>query len=149
MKLTRWSPARDLLRVQDELNRMVDRFFTPDLFEGSDMNVTAWVPNMDVAENKDQFTVSVELPGLKHDDVHVTLREGVLTIEGERKEEREQKDVQYHRYERRYGKFMRSFQLPTRVEDDKVSANFKDGILTIEIPKAEEVKPKEIKVKVS
>lgn len=149
MKLVRWNPARDLLKVQDEMNRMVDRFFSPDLFEESDFAAASWMPSMDVRENKDNFTVSLELPGLKKEDVKLTFREGTLTIEGERKQEEETGDVNIHRVERRYGKFLRSFQLPTQVQEGKIDAVFKDGILTIKVPKAEEVKPKEIEVKIS
>lgn len=149
MKLVRWSPARDLLNIQDEMNRVMDRFFSPELFEGSDFSTSRWLPNMDVQEDKDRFTISMELPGLSKDDVSLTVREGMLTIEGERKQEDEKEGVNYHRVERRYGKFLRSFQLPIRVQEDKIEAVFKDGILTVQIPKAEEVKPKQIAVKIA
>lgn len=149
MKLVRWSPARDLLNIQDEMNRVMDRFFSPELFEGSDFSTSRWLPNMDVQEDKDRFTISMELPGLSKDDVSLTVREGVLTIEGERKQEDEKEGVNYHRVERRYGKFLRSFQLPVRVQEDKIEAVFKEGVLTVQIPKAEEVKPKQIAVKIA
>lgn len=149
MKLVRWSPARDLLNIQDEMNRVMDRFFSPELFEGSDFSTSRWLPNMDVQEDKDRFTISMELPGLSKDDVSLTVREGMLTIEGERKQEDEKEGVNYHRVERRYGKFLRSFQLPVRVQEDKIEAVFKDGVLTVQIPKAEEVKPKQIAVKIA
>ena len=149
MKLVRWSPARDLLNIQDEMNRVMDRFFSPELFEGSDFSTSRWLPNMDVQEDKDRFTISMELPGLSKDDVSLTVREGMLTIEGERKQEEEKEGVNYHRVERRYGKFLRSFQLPVRVQEDKIEAVFKDGVLTVQIPKAEEVKPKQIAVKIA
>lgn len=149
MKLVRWSPARDLLNIQDEMNRVMDRFFSPELFEGSDFSTSRWLPNMDVQEDKDRFTISMELPGLSKDEVSLTVREGMLTIEGERKQEDEKEGVNYHRVERRYGKFLRSFQLPVRVKEDKIEAVFKDGVLTVQIPKAEEVKPKQIAVKIA
>lgn len=149
MKLVRWSPARDLLNIQDEMNRVMDRFFSPELFEGSDFSTSRWLPNMDVQEDKDRFTISMELPGLSKDDVSLTVREGMLTIEGERKQEDEKEGVNYHRVERRYGKFLRSFQLPVRVQEDKIEAVFKEGVLTVQIPKAEEVKPKQIAVKIA
>lgn len=149
MKLVRWSPARDLLNIQDEMNRVMDRFFSPELFEGSDFSTSRWLPNMDVQEDRDRFTISMELPGLSKDDVSLTVREGVLTIEGERKQEDEKEGVNYHRVERRYGKFLRSFQLPVRVQEDKIEAVFKEGVLTVQIPKAEEVKPKQIAVKIA
>lgn len=149
MKLVRWSPARDLLNIQDEMNRVMDRFFSPELFEGSDFSTSRWLPNMDVQEDRDRFTISMELPGLSKDDVSLTVREGMLTIEGERKQEDEKEGVNYHRVERRYGKFLRSFQLPVRVQEDKIEAVFKEGVLTVQIPKAEEVKPKQIAVKIA
>lgn len=149
MKLVRWSPVRDLLNIQDEMNRVMDRFFSPDLFEGSDFSTSRWLPSMDVQEDKERFTISMELPGLSKDDVSLTVREGMLTIEGERKQEDEKEGVNYLRVERRYGKFLRSFQLPVRVQEDKIEAVFKDGVLTVQIPKAEEVKPKQIAVKIA
>jgi HSP20 family protein len=149
MTLVRWNPARDYLKVQDEMNRMVDRFFSPDLFDEGVFGTSAWVPSMNVREDNDNFNISVELPGLSKDDVNLTLKDGTLTIEGERKQEEEKEGGNYHRVERRYGKFLRSFKLPMHVQDDKIEATFKDGILNIMLPKAEEVKPKQIEVKIS
>jgi HSP20 family protein len=148
MTLVRWNPSRDLLRIQDEMNRMVDRFFSPDLFEEGSFGGSNWLPSMNVQEDKDNFSIGLELPGLSKDDVKLTLSDGTLTIEGERKQEEEKEGVNYHRVERRYGKFLRSFKLPVHVKEDKVEATFKDGILKILVPKAEEVKPKQIEVKV-
>jgi HSP20 family protein len=149
MTLVRWNPVRDLYKIQDEMNQVMDRFFSPDLFEGSTIDTSAWIPSMDVREDKDNFAISMELPGLKKEDVKLTFKEGTLTVEGERKQEEETEDVNYHRVERRYGKFLRSFKLPTYVKEDKIEATFKDGILNIVVPKAEEVKPKQIQVKIS
>ncbi len=148
MKLAPWSPARDLLKIQDEMNRMVDRFFNPDEFFGSEFSA-GWLPSMDVMETKDSFKLTLELPGMKKDDVRITYKDDTLIVEGERKQEEESKDVNYHRVERRYGKFLRSFHIPTQVKSDQIEARFKDGVLTIEVPKTEEVKAKEIPVKVS
>lgn len=146
MALTRWNPAKDLLTFSDDMSHLMDRFFSPDLFSREDFG---WVPSMDVVENNDSFLLNLELPGLGKDDVHITLADGLLTVDGERKNESEEKDGNFHRIERRYGKFRRSFQLPVAVKGDKIEATFKDGLLTINIPKAEVVKPKQIDVKIS
>jgi len=108
-----------------------------------------WSPALDAFEDKDKYTVSIEVPGLKKDDLNVTVHDGVLTISGERKTEKDVKEGTVHRTERFYGKFSRSVSLPAEVRADKVSAAYKDGVLTVEVPKAEEAKPKTIEVKVS
>ncbi len=146
MSLVRWNPGKELFSIQNDMNRFMDRFFSPDLF---DQDSFGWVPSMDVSEDQDGFLMNMELPGLKKDDVNITLTDGLLTIEGERKSEIEKKDVNVHRVERRYGKFRRTFKLPVAVKGDKIDATFKDGLLTINIPKAEVAKPKQIDVKIS
>ncbi len=150
MKLERWNPALDLFKVHEDLGRMIDRFFTStDVVGGSFFDPSVeWLPGMDVMEDNDKFTITVELPGMKKDDVKITFRENTLVIEGEKKREEEKKDLNFHRVERHFGKFRRTFTLPTRVDDGKIDAKFKDGVLTITLPKAEEVKPKAIEVKV-
>jgi HSP20 family protein len=149
MLLDRINPTRDLFRVQDEMSRLIDQFLSTDLMGGRAIDTSFdWLPVMDVQEDKDKFTIHMDLPGLTKDDVNIYIRDNVLTIEGEKKREFEDKDVNYHRIERRYGKFKRSFTIPTRVEEGKIDARFKDGVLTIVLPKVEEVKPKAIEVKV-
>jgi len=148
MTLTRWNPARDLLGIADEMNRLVDSVLRTDTREASLFKGT-WTPAVDISEDKDNFYLHVELPGMKKEDVKVKFEEGLLTITGEKKTEREEKDVNYHRVERSYGKFERSFRVPTQVMNDKIEAKFENGVLQITLPKAEEVKPKEIEVKVS
>lgn len=142
MSLVRWNPINDLLNIHREM----DSFFSPDLFTG---NGNRWLPSMDVLENQDGFEISLDLPGLGKDDVNISYQEGTLTIEGERKQENEENRPNYHRLERRYGKFFRKIALPVAVKDDAISATFSDGVLRIEIPKAEAVKPKQIEVKVN
>jgi HSP20 family protein len=105
-----------------------------------------WSPALDAYEDKDKYTVSVELPGMKKEDIAVSVHDGVLTVSGERKSEKESKEGLVHRTERYYGKFTRSVSLPATVYADKVSAAYKDGVLTVEVPKAEEVRPKTIPV---
>ncbi len=150
MTIVKWRPFRDMVNFQEEMNRMFDRFYSHDSWDDQEeLSRSTWHPAMDISENKDEFVISAELPGLVKKDIQITFTNGTLKIEGERKKDTEEKDVNYHRVERTYGKFCRTFQLPTIVQQDKISADFKEGILNIRLPKAEEVKPKEIEVKIS
>lgn len=155
MSLVRWNPVRELatlpssiLEMQKEINRMFDRFFRGGVVDEGDLLSTMWMPAVDLIEKDDEFVAKVELPGVRKDDVKITLHDNTLTIRGEKKEEKETKDSSYHRIERTYGSFQRSFTLPTAVRQDKVEAEFRDGVLTITMPKAEEAKRKQIEVKV-
>lgn len=153
MSLIRWNPTRelttfptDLFNIQREINRMFDSFFRG--WRDEDTTVSTWSPAVDIAEQNDAYVVKVELPGVSKDDVKVTLENNVLTIRGEKKLEKEIKKEDYHRIERCYGSFNRSFTLPSTVKSEKIDATYKDGVLTITLPKAEEAKPKQIEVKV-
>jgi len=120
-------------------------------FRGSQEEDTAlalWTPAVDIAEHDDQYVVKVELPGVSKDEVKITLESNILTIRGEKKQEKETKKENYHRVERSYGSFQRSFTLPTTVKSDKIDASYNNGVLTVALPKAEEAKPKQIEVKV-
>ena len=130
-----------------EINNLVKTFWgTPATFTGDS---GAWNPRVDIAELEDRYEVHAELPGLTREDINVTLEDGVLMISGEKKRQTETTQEAYRRTERVYGKFSRSFNLGDRVSADKISAAYKDGVLTVALPKAEEVKPKAIEVKVS
>ena len=107
-----------------------------------------WVPAVDVSETDGEFKIKAEIPDVKKEDVKVTLEDGVLTIQGQRKQEKEDKGTKYHRVERTYGSFVRSFTLPDLVDEEKVKAEFKDGVLNLQLPKSEKAKPKAIEVKV-
>lgn len=155
MSLVRWNPVRDLatipssiLSMQQEINRMFDRFFRGGVVDDTDLFPTTWMPAVDLVEKDDEYVAKVELPGVHKDDVKITLQDNILTIRGEKKEEKETKNSNYHRLERSYGSFQRSFTLPTSVRQDKVEAEYRDGVLTITLPKAEEAKRKQIEVKV-
>lgn len=113
------------------------------------MKVTEWTPLVDITEDDKEFVIKAELPEVKKEDVKVSVEDGRLEISGERKFEKEEKGKKYHRIERAYGSFMRSFTLPEGAAGDKVSADFKDGVLTVHLPKSPEAKPKSIDVKVS
>lgn len=147
MQLTRrprqeiWSP---LTRLQGELNR----FFTYPEFEESGL-LENWFPAMDLREDKDQLTVTAELPGMKKEDINVSLHENTLIVSGEKKCEEEEKRGENYRSERCYGRFHRSITLPWTVEAGKIDASYHDGVLTITLPKSEQAKPKQIAVKVS
>lgn len=134
-----------LSSLRDEVNRLFD-FSLPARDSGL---FSGWSPALDVFDDKDSLVVKVELPGLKKDEINISLHEGVLTVSGERKRETEKKEGESFRSERYFGKFQRSVTLPTAVDSNKVSAAYKDGVLTVELPKAEEAKPKQIAVSVS
>ena len=144
MALVRWNP-RDTFGLQREIDEMVNTFWG-----GFDSGRSAgWNPRVDVSESEDGYTIHAELPGIRKEDLNITLRERVLTIEGEKKETDEKKEGNRYRSERSYGKFSRSFKLPSAVQEDKIAANYSEGVLTLTVPKAESVKPKQIEVKVS
>ena len=136
---------RDLEDIQDEINRMFEGIAgVPD----SDSKLPRLYPSVDLSENKDSFVLKAELPGMKKEDVKVTLQNNILTISGEKKQEQEEKGKTFHRIERSYGSFNRTVALPVAVKTDAIKADFKDGVLTVELPKVEEAKPKEIAISV-
>ncbi len=131
------------------LNQVLDAFNGwPFSQEGPDLVTSAWVPATDIFEDNDGLKIAVELPGLKPEDVKVTVENQTLTIRGEKKQIAEEKSTRVHRYERTYGSFERSFTLPSFVDSDKVAAKFDNGVLTVALPKAEKAKPREIALKV-
>lgn len=152
MAIVRFSPERELLNVEREFNRLFQSFgnrFGLNQENGSEEYENAvWTPLTDISENPENFKIKLDLPGINKADVKIAFSDGQLTISGERKQEKESKDSKYHRVERAYGKYYRSFTLPQLIQEEKIEAEFKDGQLTITIPKAEEAKPKEIEVKV-
>ncbi len=147
--LTRWDPFRDMEDLSTRLARIFGR--TPSATgaaRGEEaMTVTEWSPSVDIVEDEKEWLLKVDLPDVKRDDVKVTVEEGVLTITGERKFEKEEKNKKYHRVERAYGNFLRSFTLPDGADGAKVSAEYKDGVLRVHLPKGEKAKPKAIDVK--
>ena len=146
MTLIRWQP-REALRLRREVDDLM-RTFCGEWGNGNGSDA-AWQPRVDVSEAEDGFTVHADLPGVNREDVKVTLHEGVLTIEGEKRRASEEKERGYSWTERAYGRFHRSFSLSQEVDAGRISAAFKDGVLTLALPKAEVVRPKEIEVKVA
>jgi HSP20 family protein len=148
-RLTRWDPFREL----DEFSTRLSSFFgrsplRPDGEKEETLTFPEWAPAVDITEDGQEYLIKAELPEIKREEVSVTVENGVLTITGERKLEKEEKGRKYHRVERAYGRFTRSFTLPEDAEGDKVSAHFKDGVLRVRVPKSEKAKPKAVDVKV-
>jgi HSP20 family protein len=145
MAMSRWDPFRELSSIQNELNRLFGRTFGTE--EGQDVRTAEWVPALDVAETEDRFVITAELPGVKPDEVDISVENSVLTITGERKFYSETKEEDFHRIERRFGSFARSITLPSVADPERIQASFDDGVLTVEIPKREEAKPRKIQIK--
>jgi len=137
-----------LERLQREMNRAFDGFFRSDAGDQESFSSRSWYPNIDVVENDDAYEVRAELPGLEKEDVKISLNNNVLTLRGEKKNEAEKKGANYHRIERSFGGFERSFTLPGSVKSEAIEAKFADGVLSVVIPKLEESKPKMIDIRV-
>ena len=146
MTLVRFNPARRLVHFRSDMDRLVDDFFGNSVQEHENLAGLRPVVNMEETDN--EYLVSAELPGIKKDEIKLTFQDGILSLSGEKKAEKEVNESNYHRYERRYGKFCRNIEIPSGVVTDKIDADYSDGILTVTLPKSEEVKPKEIQVKV-
>jgi len=151
--LARWEPFGgirrrgdvfgELTRMQEEMNRFFDDFFGEQrrgLAEG------AWLPAVDVSETDSELVVRAELPGMSHEDIEINVQDNILTLKGEKKQEKKEEKENFHRLERSYGSFSRSFSLPAGVKADDIKATFKDGILQVTMPKAEEAKAKKIAI---
>ncbi len=147
MTLLKWQPYRDWSNLQRRFNQLFENEFPQDV-DNTSISTCCWTPATDIYESKDEYVLKVELPGLAKDDVSIEFENGTLTINGERKEEKEVKEENYHRTERYYGTFSRSFRLPKNVDEKKIGARMKDGILELKVPKAEEVKAKAIPINV-
>jgi HSP20 family protein len=144
MAIVRWTPDRHPMTLQEELSRLFEDFIGPT--QSSDDIV--WAPRVDISETSDDIVVRAELPGVNPESINVDLTNNTLTIQGEKKKDDTAEGENFYRVERIYGKFMRSFSLPQRVKADAVKARYSNGILLVTIPKAEEAKPREIKVEV-
>jgi HSP20 family protein len=157
--LTRWNPLKETLewnpfRELDELNSQLSRFFgrTTDRANNNrqeEMTVAQWAPLVDIIEDDKEYLIKAELPEVKKEEVKVTVENGVLAISGERTIEKEEKGKKYHRVERAYGSFVRTFALPDDADANKVNAEFKDGVLKVHLAKSEMAKPKQIDVKIA
>ncbi len=152
-KLTRWQPITEVERWLDRMDRlfdrMLDRFFRDweREFWGLEPRWTTWAPAMDIAETADAYIVRAEVPGVKPEDLEVTVQDNLLTIRGKRERSTEQKGETYHLVERAYGEFTRSLLLPADVKTEAIEASYKNGVLEVRLPKSEESKPRRIEVK--
>jgi HSP20 family protein len=144
MALARWTPMGNLRSFQDEVNHMFEQFFRGGNGEEAGWGVRTWAPPVDLYETDDALILKAELPGASKEDLSIEVRQNTLILRGQRKHEAEVKDEQYHRMERAYGAFQRSFMLPTVVDQGKVQATYKDGVLELRLPKSEAAKPKRI-----
>ena len=148
--LTRWDPFKEMEETQNRLARILGLSPTrAGTCDKEAMTIAQWAPSVDISEDDKEWLVKTDLPEVKKEDVKVTVENGVLTITGERKFEKEEKDKKYHRIERAYGNFLRSFALPDAADGSKVAAEFKDGVLKVHLPKSEKAKPKAVEVKVA
>jgi HSP20 family protein len=147
--ITRWDPFRDLMEIQGELNRLFGRTYGSNEDNGgaAALATGTWTPAVDVYEDKDKVVLHVELPGVEPDGVDVSVEDSTLTIRGERAFARDLEEQNFHRVERRYGAFVRAFTLPATADAERVDASFDKGVLTIEVPKKEEAKPRRIQIK--
>ena len=146
MNLVTYDPFRELRSLQDEVNRVFSSTFNRGGSETGMMR-GAWSPSVDIFENKDQIVLEAELPGMKPEDVDISIENNVLTIHGERKFEKKNDGDNFHRVERSYGSFTRSFTLPPTISSENVNAIFENGVLRLELAKREEAKPRRIEIK--
>ena len=150
MSMVRFDPFNELATMQDRINRIFGDAYTRRFDDGGLTQRGEWLPVVDIFENANQeIVLKAELPGLAREDIDVRVENNTLTLRGERKRESEVKQEQYHRVERSYGAFTRSFSLPSRIDTEKVKAEFKDGVLSITLPVKAEAKPRHIDVAVS
>jgi HSP20 family protein len=148
MTMIRWDPFREVSALQERMNRLFSNFRSTSPYREEEISQGPWVPPVDIFETEDFLVFKAELPGVTKEDITVEVKDNTLTLKGEKKFEKEAKEESYHRVERAYGAFQRAFTLPGMMEQDKVKAKFKDGILEIVLPKAEKARPKQIKVEV-
>jgi HSP20 family protein len=147
MNLIRWNdPFRELATLQSRLNQAFDSTLARPTRNEEELFTGTWAPPVDIMETKDKTILKAELPGFKENQILVRFEDSVLSLEGERKFEKDNGDENYHRVERSYGKFVRSFTIPSNVDHEHISAAFDNGVLTVELPKREETKPKQIKI---
>jgi len=145
-ELKPWRPFGSIASLRRDMDHLWDRFFTGNV--GITPWEKGWVPSLDVSETKDTLIVKTEIAGVDPKEIDITIRGDVLTIKGEKKEEKEEKEESYHLMERRYGAFSRSLQLPMAVDEKKIKANYKNGVLKITLPKSQKSKAKTAKIKI-
>jgi len=147
MAIVRWlDPFRDLSSIQERMNQIFEDALARSRGREEGLRSGMWTPAVDIYESNDSVVVKAELPGVEKDQISVEVKDGILSLRGERKFEKEVKEESYHRIERSYGSFQRSFSLPVSVDQEKVTAQFKNGVLEVTLPKKEQAKPKQIRI---
>ena len=145
MAIIRWDPFRDFVTLRDRMNRLFDETVTQ-RGEDKDLMSTAWSPSCDIFETENELVLNAEVPGIDEDDIEVKIEDNTLTIQGERKLEKETKEENYHRVERSYGSFYRSFSLPHYINQENSKAEHDNGVLKVHMPKKPELKPRSVKI---
>ena len=145
MAIIRWDPFRDLVTLREKMNRLFEEAYSS---RGEERNLvsSSWTPSVDIYETEQQLVLTAEVPGIEDKDIEIKIEDNTLTIKGERKFEKETKEENYHRVERAYGSFYRSFSLPPYIDQDKIEAEHENGVLKITMPKKLEAKPKQVRV---
>ena len=146
MDLIRWNPAREMFGLRNRMNSLFDDFFAPVARQNDEGSLWNWNPAVDIYENDNNIVIKAELPGIDKKDLVLDVKDQRLSLKGERTAENEVKEDSYYRRERAYGRFERSFALPAEVDADQIKADYKDGVLKVEIPKPAKQKPKQITV---
>lgn len=146
---TRWHPIKDLEEMEHRLATFLGR--SPARLKGDkeEMTIAEWAPLVDIMEDEKEYLIKAELPEVKKEDVKLSVHDDVLTITGDRRYEKEENDKKFHRIERAYGSFARNFMLPEDVDESKVAADFKDGVLKVHVPKSKKAKPQSIEIKIT
>jgi len=145
MAIIRWDPFRDLITLREKMNRLFEDAFTSRT-EEKDLISRSWSPAVDIFETENELVLTAEVPGIEDKDIEIKIEDNTLSLKGERKFEKETKEENYHRIERAYGSFYRSFTLPTYIDQDKIRAEHQNGVLKITMPKKAELKPRKVKV---
>lgn len=149
MNLVKWDPFGELEDISNRLSRIFGRSSTPDTTGHDMLKAADWTPSVDISETDKAFLIKAEIPEVKREDVKVTIDNGMLTVQGERKMEKEEKGKKFHRIERSYGSFVRSFRMPDGIDEAKAKAEFKDGMISITLPKSEKAKTKSVEIPLS
>lgn len=149
MALVRWAPFRELSTMQQRMNRLFEDVMSPPYRSEEGLGVATWAPAVDIYETDREIVLKAELPEMQEKDIDIKVEDSILTVSGERRMAKEVKEENYHRIERSYGSFLRSFTLPQTVDREGIKASYKEGVLRVALPKREELKPKQIKIDVA
>lgn len=146
MAIVRWDPFKDFMTLRDRMNKIFEDMVAISRGEEKDLMSSSWVPHVDIYETENEVVLAAEVPGVNEKEVEIKVEDDTLSIKGERKFEKETKEENYHRIERSYGSFYRSFTLPSYVDQEKIEAEYENGVLKVHMPKKPELKPKKVKI---